>query len=897
MSTSSEAQQDLQNLKTFVTKHRLNKDDEGIFNFTIMNPSTERGRIFIPKNEIDEFFQLYCDALSSASPGKAVMCMTEIDVEYSMLRLDFDGELLCPENKAFEIFSKEEILRVIKSVNERLEKRFSLKGEKEFRCCILSKDPRTENGKCKHGYHLVWHHLFLEKKVRKSLIEFIYGTFREEFQNKNIKGDSVIDRGILNHPWLLYGSGKDIGVKTFQLREIVDKNLQSLKLEDCIRESGIRLSKDGEEIDVEEKLETYYIPIMLSIIPRGRPLPKVNDIFTASISGNFIQNIKEEENENDERKEYDADIKDVVENFITNECDGCYKIERWNGPFLQLVRTKPHLCPINLERTHDRQNAYITVDNKGNIFFGCYCGAKMENNRNRHIGRYREFEVENPTIHETNTISTEEIEEESSESEDEKNDSREEDAYSIIGSQRTELIFEEHCYTWMNFMSDFHNHVFKSKDELAEKVIPAFNKVVKRIENIDAYLIKYKPNEDWRLVKSINRHPLTFIYKYQTTINGENKTIKKQMSVKQFIREYLTYLELYSSIVFKPNNHNCIYGEFNKWQGFKANEVEKVEMSRIQPILQHIREVLASDNEGYYNYILSWLSAIIREPYKKTGVALVLQSTTQGVGKTIITDFLRDYIFGTSISKECANGIDSLTGRFNSELEGKLLVVSTEMSSTADAFRKNFDIMKNLITDSRITIEPKGVDKYEVDNPSNYIFCTNHSHTIHVERSDRRYAMFECTPKYVGNRAYFNNLLKFTKDQDTANHFFTYLLKEFKIQNDIRDIPYTKLKESMIDQSLPSPLKFLKDIRESETKNIKDWICIDLLRPNNDKVDCDRPKASDLYNAYKRWCDSTREKSLSQIQFGSVIKDYINKGKKGSEKIVTYDISSIRKDL
>ena len=75
----------------------------------------------------------------------------------------------------------------------------------------------------------------------------------------------------------------------------------------------------------------------------------------------------------------------------------------------------------------------------------------------------------------------------------------------------------------------------------------------------------------------------------------------------------------------------------------------------------------------------------------------------------------------------------------------------------------------------------------------------------------------------------------------------------------------TELKKSMIDQNLPTPLLFLKEIQDDE---------VILSKTTENTID-----AASFYLEYAEWCKTYQYKPLNKTRFGSCISKYITKKK------------------
>ena len=422
---------------------------------------------------------------------------------------------------------------------------------------------------------------------------------------------------------------------------------------------------------------------------------------------------------------------------------------------------------------------------------------------------------------------------------------------------------EDDDFYFMDFFRKHHKVNYESEAELLEKVIPDIHKVFSFIHGKNVLVVKEDKKTHFALKTKQSIH-----------------CIIKELPFFKFFCDYDKHFYHYNKMVFKPEGHNLLKDELNTWIGFEAKEEENFDINKIQLFLNHIKEVWASGNDEYYNYIITWLASIVQTPWKKTMVALLIQGD-QGSGKGLITDFLMVHLFGLGLSEQTI-GIDKLVQRFNGCIASKLFINPNELVSITDGFNNVFDRLKPLITDNFIQVEQKGIEPFTIENNANFIMTTNHSHTIKVERCDRRYALFSCDNKYTKNFDYFDKLSK-SLTQDCANNLFTYL-KKYEIKIDLRRIPETELRRETISLSLPNPIRFLKEIQEN-----LDTIIFDIC--HNQKF----ISPTSLFQEYIGWCEECREKAFSMKVFGTMIKGNItqdNKKINGKQKRY-YDMKTI----
>ena len=72
---------------------------------------------------------------------------------------------------------------------------------------------------------------------------------------------------------------------------------------------------------------------------------------------------------------------------------------------------------------------------------------------------------------------------------------------------------------------------------------------------------------------------------------------------------------------------------------------------------------------------------------------------------------------------------------------------------------------------------------------------------IKIETDDHKYCVTEVSSKYQNNKEYFAPLIKLSRDDNFYNHLFTYYKKYNVSDFHEEDIPTTKAKEIIQDNS------------------------------------------------------------------------------------------------
>ena len=451
-------------------------------------------------------------------------------------------------------------------------------------------------------------------------------------------------------------------------------------------------------------------------------------------------------------------------------------------------------------------------------------------------------------------------------------------------------LYRDTEYYWYDFHREMTSQVFSSKDTMLE----VFSEKIKRVAivayNMEDHLIRKISDENmFQFDKKCPRGVIR--YTIVDPMTGKDKVVGETISKILDNWGAINEIPHYNRLDFRPVGafeDDYIEPErtFNSWSGFKAKLVEKVDMGLIQFVIDHMKAVWASGDDDILHYLLCWFKLIFTNPRRKSKVAIVLKSKKKQIGKgLLINELLIPFIFGNKSSMS-VNGLDKITGRFNQILMNKIFINCDELS-TSTGYHSSFDTMKTRITDPTSMIEIKGGRSFPYPDFCNYIMTTNHDFTIHLEPGDARYCILECSPVFKGRFDYFNEVVsKLT--QEVADHFFTYVCKYDNNGTDIRNIPMTPLKRSMLINSISSPARFLmyiKDLTDNKENDFDDWDYSIHVSETGAWI-----KACDFYSMYKRWAESANEKKFSSTSFGRALVGLIDKKKSG---VVQYDILSI----
>jgi hypothetical protein len=260
-------------------------------------------------------------------------------------------------------------------------------------------------------------------------------------------------------------------------------------------------------------------------------------------------------------------------------------------------------------------------------------------------------------------------------------------------------------------------------------------------------------------------------------------------------------LKEYERIVFKPKVETPDY-EFNTFKGFANIPKEGGDLSSFYELLG----LIANHEDAVVDYLVKWLAHIVQKPSQKTDVCIVVQGE-QGVGKDTFFDVVVGGILGDThfFSTDCPE--NNVFAKFNSTLEGKIVVKFEEANFQTNA--NNKERLKGLITGKEINIENKGLKPYPLDNIINIVMTTNKGVPVVLEETDRRYILLKASDEKRNDRAYFGQLRKRMEENLSAfhHHLLNLDLSEF---DPPRDRPLTDYYHDVKQSFTPYHARFFQ---------------------------------------------------------------------------------------
>lgn len=232
----------------------------------------------------------------------------------------------------------------------------------------------------------------------------------------------------------------------------------------------------------------------------------------------------------------------------------------------------------------------------------------------------------------------------------------------------------------------------------------------------------------------------------EVSLGGEKVTIGgKKVAITNLLFN-TKLVQRVRGMTFDPSTSEVIVDteggrKVNRWSGFRVQpSAETVTEEQVQPFLDYVKEIVANNDSGAYDWVLDWLADITQDPSNKPGTALVLVGEA-GAGKSFLGEGIMRPIIGDNHSAQAAD-IGALVSQFNKLAENRLFLQVDE--STTSGSRAAADKLKSIISDKNVLITPKGIDTYQAPNHMRLLFTSNREGTaVFIDGSayERRYTV------------------------------------------------------------------------------------------------------------------------------------------------------------
>lgn len=204
---------------------------------------------------------------------------------------------------------------------------------------------------------------------------------------------------------------------------------------------------------------------------------------------------------------------------------------------------------------------------------------------------------------------------------------------------------------------------------------------------------------------------------------------------------------------------------YNVWPGWGC-QPKKGDVKLWLKLVDHIFTGAEPEAKRFF---VQWLAWPLQHPGAKLLTSVVLWSTGQGQGKTLIGETMR-YIYGANFS---AISQEAFAGAFNTWATKKQFVCGDDVSSTEK--KRDLDRMKMFITQTHLSVNEKFQKTYDIEDTISYLWSSNHADVLALERADRRFFVHEVTvPPLPGK--WYEEYDAWIRSEAGASALFDYLL-------------------------------------------------------------------------------------------------------------------------
>jgi hypothetical protein len=250
---------------------------------------------------------------------------------------------------------------------------------------------------------------------------------------------------------------------------------------------------------------------------------------------------------------------------------------------------------------------------------------------------------------------------------------------------------------------------------------------------------------------------------------------------------------------FMPQRDGDFGNKLNLWHGFGVKAVKPEPGSRAEAgcnkFLAFMRVIICSGNEDDFNYLVRREATILQKRIRSE-VALGLRTTEEGCGKGFYEKVMGHLLGNHSMQ---VTNPKHIIGNFNPHLQTLLRLIADEALFVGNHEHRN--ALFGLITEPKLTIEPKGCGVYQADNYLNMSILSNNAHFVPASGTARRFFIPTVSIARKQDNVYFGDM---ENDLNAGGYeaLLYHLLNVDITGFNVRSVPQTAGLREQRDQSL-----------------------------------------------------------------------------------------------
>ena len=258
-------------------------------------------------------------------------------------------------------------------------------------------------------------------------------------------------------------------------------------------------------------------------------------------------------------------------------------------------------------------------------------------------------------------------------------------------------------------------------------------------------------------------------------------------------------------IDFIPGGGELVGNTINLWKGWKVAAAA----GDITPWYLFLDQ-LFGENLDMRSWFEKWVAYPIQNPGAKLSTAVVLWSSKQGVGKSMIGETICS-LYGSHARIITAA---DLHGTYNNWMRCSQFVLGEENSSGDQ--RADANKLKVLITGKKVVVNEKYQPSLELQNCANFLFTSNDPSAFYLEDADRRFFVWEILSDRKPD-AFYDHFVAWRDNcgglEAVMDHLLKIDLTGFAPQG---NAPVTEAKREMIRHSKSEMERWLSDSLEDK---------------------------------------------------------------------------------
>lgn len=217
------------------------------------------------------------------------------------------------------------------------------------------------------------------------------------------------------------------------------------------------------------------------------------------------------------------------------------------------------------------------------------------------------------------------------------------------------------------------------------------------------------------------------------------------------------YVKQYEKIEFNPDYKNTSPNILNRFKGLEIERhiyddlpTTQEERRKYCKVLFDYIDKLNCSNKQNTKYTIKWMSMFFQKLGVKIGTMLIFYSTDkQGVGKTTLYLVMQSLI-GVKYCFDTVSLEKDLFDKFSMGRMDKLLVYMNEIDVKES--KRVMEKIKSSITETSITIEPKGIDQFDYTSYENAMGSSNNPNFFEFNAGQRRFHIVDCDKSNYGTQ-------------------------------------------------------------------------------------------------------------------------------------------------